>query len=187
MNSSSLSCIRFLADFGLAPACIWRSSTTVSAERLSDSRLFGRSVLLFQLRHPNVAGYLPQVEDQFVTAKRDFQEPNARVHQAPPRPVGMIYVDGLSYRTLRCRIQALGADTAEAVPVGGEVDEVAIGRPPGLVEKGRIVCNRDPLLLPRRQITLKWYDHYAVDVWRVECPKTDPAAIRRKASPRFDC
>ena len=42
VNSSPLSCIRFLADFGLAPDCIWRSS------------LFGISLASCNARFPRV-------------------------------------------------------------------------------------------------------------------------------------
>ena len=63
--------------------------------------------------------------------------------------MGVEDIDEFAVRSLRSWIDRLRVDAAIAIPVGTEIDEVAVGRPVGFVAVGMTIGDRDPLFFRR--------------------------------------
>jgi hypothetical protein len=131
------------------------------------------------VRHPDIAGVLTEVEDDLVARDRD---PWRAEVQIPPRqtsPVEMLDADGWLHRPLRRGIEPLRPQTWRAIAIRPEVKKIRLRRPAGRIT---VPADLDPFLLGSDRRTLNSGDEHACGSQSVRpAVECDPPVVRRKA------
>ena len=136
--------------------------------------------LVVELCHPDVAGYLTQVEHNLVGCDCNIHQAVTNIQDRAPYLVDVVEGQRRSHGPLGFWLHGLRPKAGKAIAVRDKVDAVSIRRPARFVVPVLVADDPDPVALFRRSITLKGRDQHLQARRRslpVQGVKSNPAAI----------